>query len=160
MKQKVVNMKKKGMISQEIISLEKKHSRLTPALVVKAARNPKSPLHSAFEWDDSKAGEMYRLEQARSLIANVRAKITTTEHKYGYVSYIRDARVPAKEQGYVSVEKLRTDKKWARECFELEIKQVLARFERLREIAEPLGLQSRVDRMIADLQAFERSVAA
>jgi hypothetical protein len=44
--------------------------------VVAVARDPESPLHQCFEWDDKIAGERYREEQARSLIANVRVRIT------------------------------------------------------------------------------------
>ncbi|HOX27401.1 MAG TPA: hypothetical protein PLU44_16765 [Candidatus Krumholzibacteria bacterium] len=36
--------------------------------VVKAARPEKSPLHRYFEWDDTEAAELYRVEQARCLI--------------------------------------------------------------------------------------------
>lgn len=41
---------------------------LQPSAVVNAARNTDSPLHSQFEWDDSKASEAWRLQQARQLI--------------------------------------------------------------------------------------------
>jgi hypothetical protein len=41
---------------------------LQPKAVVDAARNPNSPLHDAFEWNDSAAAEAYRLYQARQLI--------------------------------------------------------------------------------------------
>ena len=41
---------------------------LTPRVVVDAARDPENPLHNRFEWDDSIAGEKYRLGQARELI--------------------------------------------------------------------------------------------
>lgn len=36
--------------------------------VVEFARNPETALHARFEWDDTKAGESYRLFQARNLI--------------------------------------------------------------------------------------------
>lgn len=39
-----------------------KNGRLTPQLVVNAAKNPKSALHSRFEWDDTKAAARYRRE--------------------------------------------------------------------------------------------------
>jgi hypothetical protein len=42
--------------------------RLTPKAVVNEARNPKNVLHPCFEWDNRKAGEEYRLWQARQLI--------------------------------------------------------------------------------------------
>ncbi len=42
---------------------------LKPLEVVKSAQNPKSPLHSRFEWDNAKASHAYRIWQARQLIA-------------------------------------------------------------------------------------------
>lgn len=44
---------------------------LKPKLVVAAARNPKSALHSKFEWNNGKAADAYRLIQAASLIRSV-----------------------------------------------------------------------------------------
>ena len=41
---------------------------LRPAAVVEEARNKRSPLHRAFEWNDGKAAEKYRLLQAQKLI--------------------------------------------------------------------------------------------
>ncbi|MFG1260019.1 hypothetical protein V5F79_22085 [Xanthobacter flavus] len=49
---------------------------LTPKDVVDDARNPNSPLHCYFEWDDSAAAEHYRLSQARGLIRAVVAIYT------------------------------------------------------------------------------------
>ena len=45
---------------------------LTPSSVVEAARDPKSPLNPFFEWDDSKAAEAYREDQARALVRIIR----------------------------------------------------------------------------------------
>lgn len=45
---------------------------LTPRMVVDEAREPSHPLHPRFEWDDAKAGELYRREQARELIQSVK----------------------------------------------------------------------------------------
>lgn len=41
---------------------------LRPRAVVDAARPLESPLHGAFEWDDTIAGEKYRISQAQQLI--------------------------------------------------------------------------------------------
>ena len=41
---------------------------LTAENVVNAARAKDNPLHKAFEWNDGKAAEQYRLQQANSLI--------------------------------------------------------------------------------------------
>lgn len=47
---------------------ERYGGRLDAEIVVEASRNPASPLHEWFEWDDSTAAEEYRKEQARALI--------------------------------------------------------------------------------------------
>lgn len=44
---------------------------LTPENLVNEARSEDSPIHSAFEWNDSIAAEKYRCEQARLMIANI-----------------------------------------------------------------------------------------
>lgn len=49
----------------------KNGGRITPHAVVNDARPEDSPLHPAFEWDDTRAAEEHRLEQARCLIRSV-----------------------------------------------------------------------------------------
>lgn len=44
---------------------------LTPANLVDASRPEDAPLHKEFEWDDAKAAESYRREQARLMICNL-----------------------------------------------------------------------------------------
>ena len=46
-------------------------SELTAGAVVLAAQEKKHPLHKAFEWDDSVAGEQWRLHTARTLIRSI-----------------------------------------------------------------------------------------
>ena len=45
--------------------------KLPAQAVVDFARNPGSALHGRFDWDDSVAGEKWRLQQARVLIATI-----------------------------------------------------------------------------------------
>lgn len=44
---------------------------LTAEAVLQDAENERSPLHAAFQWDDTEAAQQWRLEQARSLIRSV-----------------------------------------------------------------------------------------
>ena len=46
--------------------------QLHPQDVVAGARDPKSLLHRCFEWDDRKAAEAHRMDQARALIRSIR----------------------------------------------------------------------------------------
>lgn len=64
---------------------------LTPGDVVADARNPNSPLHPFFEWDDDDAAEQYRLQQARGLIRAVVA------------IYVSDDKPAVRQKAYVHV---------------------------------------------------------
>ena len=50
---------------------------LTPKALLDASRDPSSPTHCVFEWDDTVAAEKYRIEQARLLISRIRVIQTT-----------------------------------------------------------------------------------
>lgn len=60
--------------------------RLTPAAVVEAARSAKSPLHRHFEWDDAKAAESYRRDQAREIIGIIRVESDGDEPVRAFLS--------------------------------------------------------------------------
>lgn len=66
------NAQKIGEELQAITDANK--GRLTPKDVVERARNPRNTLHKHFEWDDAKAADAHRLEQARELIRVVRVE--------------------------------------------------------------------------------------
>lgn len=53
------------------------HGRLTAAVVLQEAANPKHPLHSRFEWDDTIAARKYREGQAGDMIRSVRISYVT-----------------------------------------------------------------------------------
>jgi hypothetical protein len=58
-----------GDVKSVLIEIARRHSGiLKPEVVVSVAREPSSVLHSYFEWNNSKAADAYRLEQARQLI--------------------------------------------------------------------------------------------
>ena len=60
------------VIGKELESLRKQNDgKLTKEIVVAVARSKNSPLHDAFEWDDDKAAEQYRLQQAGYIIRSV-----------------------------------------------------------------------------------------
>lgn len=76
MKLKIIGSKSfasKGavIVAREIKAIEKSQSVVTPAAVVERARNPRSPLHRFFEWNDTKAAQLYREWKARWLICQV-----------------------------------------------------------------------------------------
>lgn len=55
--------------------IERDSGIITPALVVEAARNKKSPLFKYFDWNDTAAAAKWREHQARLLICSVQVTI-------------------------------------------------------------------------------------
>jgi hypothetical protein len=58
----------------ELEQINQAFGGLRPGEVVEAARDPSSPLHSAFEWDDAVAASQARLERANYIIRSVVVK--------------------------------------------------------------------------------------
>jgi len=67
---------------------ETKGGFVKPEDVLEDARSPESPLHVAFEWDNSIAAEAYRREQARKLIQNVTVKIEMGDKVQTYRAFV------------------------------------------------------------------------
>lgn len=127
--------------------------RLTPDAVLKDAQSFKSPLHDQFEWDDSKAGQQWRLQQARELIRSVKVEIQTETRVVSTVRYVRDP-AAGEGQGYVEVTKLRTDRDLARDALRNELKAAHALFDRAQSLAAVFSLEdeiAEIDRRVDDL---------
>lgn len=52
----------------EVIRSENENGELVAEDVVEFAKNPNTALHKKFNWDDTKAAHLYRLQQARGII--------------------------------------------------------------------------------------------
>lgn len=52
--------------------MHQQYGRVTPTIVVDEARPENHPLHDRFEWNDTIAGEKYRLVQAQQMIRSVK----------------------------------------------------------------------------------------
>lgn len=146
-------------VKRAIQALERS-GKLTAHDVVRAARNPESPLHSCFEWDDSKAAEQWRLEQARSLIRSVEVRITVQDG--GTVSvpvYVRDPARDTEEQGYTALESIKGDPDAARAMLYVEMTRVEGLLSRAEGIAAACGLGPQVERLAKRTKALRRMVA-
>lgn len=53
----------------------------TPAQILDRARDEQSELHKCFDWDDAKAAEKWRLQQARHIVCNLVIKETSDTPK-------------------------------------------------------------------------------
>lgn len=60
---------------QELERIENIFGKITPEIIVNASRPTDSPLHQYFNWDDEKAAEQWRMQQARILLNNIEVEI-------------------------------------------------------------------------------------
>jgi hypothetical protein len=133
---------------------------VTADAVVDAARNKNSPLHDEFEWDDSVAGHQYRLDQARSLIREVRyISLDVTESVIKTVAYVRDPRLPPKTQGYVSLQSVSRNKKLAADVVMAELNRCEAALNRANDVATILGIDVKIDEIRASVHELKSEVA-
>lgn len=99
-------------IREEMQAVYDAEGRLTARLVLEAGRSGEFPaLHAAFEWDDSKAAEAHRLNQAGDLIRKMKVVYhdAATGERRSVRAYLS---VPVSEQlpsDYFDQEDVRTD---------------------------------------------------
>ncbi len=126
----------------ELTAIREKHKKLTPAVVLKEARNPDHPLHSRFEWDDSVAAERYRLEQARNLISLVRVSYTDSAGETKSVRQYQAVRASdANQYEYEPVEEVLADpfkRKLVMQDMQRQVEELVARYEHLTEFWDVL----------------------
>lgn len=145
-------------INAEINRIYQEHNGITPSLLVEEAKNPDSILHHLFEWDDEKAGHAYRLDQARQIITSVKVNIVSETKMISAVSYVRDPRVPGDQQGYVSIETLRTDKDLAKESIKLEFARAYSHLQKAKLHAEVLNMQNQVGLLLTNLEETQQEI--
>lgn len=95
----------------EDVRKDNEEGLLVAEQVVDAARDPRSSLHSYFEWDDGKAAEQHRLAQARALIRTIEVILPDDPDENlvpRYVSLVIDRKRPG--GGYRETRKVLSNK--------------------------------------------------
>lgn len=146
-------------VAERLRELERDNGRLIPADIVEAARDPGSPLHSHFTWDDSEAAEKYRLMQARTLIRTVKLEVTVRDVPLSVVGYVRDPDADSKTAGYRNVAKLRTEEDSARAAIVDEMKRVSNAVRRAKGLAAVLGVTDDIEQIDVLARGISERVA-
>ena len=101
----------KPKMEEKIVELKRiasaNDNKLEPEVVVQEASSDDSPLHKYFEWDDSVAGQRWRVHQARMMIAlsvEFIPGVKTSEEVKVFVS-LRDERC----EGYRTIVQVMSD---------------------------------------------------
>lgn len=64
-------------VVEELKEIQEVRGEINPALILESARNKKSVLHAYFTWDDKKAADKWRLQQASELLRRIEVKVVT-----------------------------------------------------------------------------------
>lgn len=149
-------------ITQEIrehLQFLEVNGRLTPERVLDDAKRPESPLHKHFQWDDQKAAEQHRLDQARDLIRTVKITVVVNEVRIKAPYYIPDPSKNGREQGYTNISTLRDDPASARQALILECERAAATLKRARLIAMALSLEDQIDNVLMHVAGLKAQLA-
>ena len=139
--------------------LNQAHGHLTPDLVLAAAADEQSPIHSIFEWDDGKAGHQHRLWQARHLIRSVKIERPDGKPMPKYISIKLDHDRRYEEASIV----VQDNDKWAVVLQETgaALEELEARIETLVQLGDTAGRKGLAIALQADVatakQRFEEA---
>ncbi len=97
------NNKEAQVIGKTINRLRDANGHVTAGRIVESAKTRKSPIHKYFEWKDSRAGEQYRLQQARDLINHIVEVVIIEGEKVDQRSFFAVS-TPTEGRVYVTVE--------------------------------------------------------
>lgn len=126
-----------NIVGGVVEKIEAEHGEVTKELLLEESRPEDSITHSLFEWDNNKAAEKYRLDQAKHTINALRVVWVTPENK----------EVPVK--AFVNVSEL-TDKTKYRNV-ELALREEDSREAYLKRIRNELEAFIRRNRNIEEL---------
>jgi hypothetical protein len=124
---------------QELQRIHEEHGTLRSQSVVDAARPEEAPLHPAFEWDDSVAGEQFRNIQARSLIKTVQIVREENDEEVTEPVYINVSR---QDSAYEPVQKVVNTP----DLFEAAFSQVCGRLNAAQQALQELQQLARRER--------------
>jgi hypothetical protein len=148
--------------------------RLTASQTVDAARDPSSPIHDEFIWDDSVAAAKYRLIRARALIRSIKVTTTFNRGEVRTISvtqvsqeevakarlkntvsvFVRDPDKPYNQQGYTSVHNLVNEEDSARAVMRAEISRVMSCLQRAQAFADFFDMASEVQEIASRAKAL------
>jgi hypothetical protein len=132
----------------ERLLVEHNH-QLDPADVVKAAEIPTSPLHSAFQWDDTEAARQWRVQQARMLLGAIQVTIITP--KGGEVTtrltVATEAKGGTRKRNYSSTEYALNDPELRAEVLKTALLELISFRRKYAELSELVMVFAAIDKV-------------
>lgn len=125
--------------------LQKHDGVISPHILVEAARDPASPFHHCFEWNDEVAGDNFRIMQAASLIRRWKGSVMRIDQGKQTVTVqtVRRVQSPKGSRGkgqgsYETIEQIMGDPDKRKDMLDTVLKELLSyrhRYGQLKELA-------------------------
>lgn len=138
----------------ELERIKTKHNgRLTPNDVLTEAKERASPLHKAFEWDDTEAAHKFRLQQASYLIRSIEVVVTAAKSKTptnvrAFVSVKRE-----RDRSYTSIAHAMGDKDLREQVVADAWKELQAWRQRYEKLSEFSKIFAAIDKTLPKVAA-------
>lgn len=126
-----------------------------PEHIVKAAKAKSSPLHAAFDWDDSVAANEWRLNQARSMLRSIQIVSDKPAEQPRRVFEVK--RLPATENKparnvYSRLEDIMADPEARAELLARALRELLSFRQRYRQLQELAVVMRSVDEVLENVE--------
>jgi hypothetical protein len=122
--------------------------RLQAQAVVERAKPRASILHQCFTWDDSKAGALYRLEEARGLIRRY-SVVIEQQPPVTTRAYVSLKSVRLKGGGYTPIQRILSERELYEEMRQNALEELAVMQKRYGHIADLQGVFREADRVRA-----------
>jgi len=145
--------KKAEQYGLELIRLrEKANGSLKTKDIVESARSEDSPIHKYFNWDDTKAAELYRRDQARHLINGIVEVIIEEDEEREIPIFFNIIEEDENgSQGYVMVEEVIKNGEYKNQLLQKaiqEIKHWQTKYKTLKDLGVIFGAIEKVQKKL------------
>ena len=152
-------------IKRVLEGLRDKQGRLTAHALVRAAKNPKHPLHNEFEWDDAKAAYANRIDRANELIRYVTVVVVDRTQTIVTPFYVRDPQKRGDEPGMIAINSAMINRREATAIMMAELARCEQSIKRARAVVHTLdkshrGLSAHFEKMLQDIVEVRRILDA
>ena len=124
---------------KELERIRQKYGSLKAEDVVTESKSKDSPLYSIFEWDNKKAADAWRVNQAKALIRNIVVNIEHKEMQCKVRAFVSVADGPQAKASYVPINEASNNeyaKKYLMNCAKHDMECFTAKYRTLTELGE------------------------
>jgi hypothetical protein len=137
-----------------IKSLADAAGNIEPASVVEAARDPDSPIHELFQWNETLAAQQQWVDTAKRLIRFVKLEIIIERETVIAPYYVVDPDRPPKSRRYLTLTTAARSRATAREVLSGELHRISQAISRALAVAAVLGMTNELQELLENVTAL------